>query len=289
MKTTIGRTIGVALPTVFLATAFVYGQASGQGQQNPPNPPAQQGQAPPAKPSSTADSSPPPVNAEEEAAYKAFFEAKGTDVQRVIQMGEELLKKYPESRYRESVYSRLTNAYLAAGDVDKMLVAGEKALELRRDDVDVLAVMAYAIPRRANPAALDGSQKLAKAEAYAKQTIELLAALPKPASMSDEDFARAKNDKLSMCHSGLGLVDFHRQKYADAANELQEATKLASTPDPVDFFLLGLVLDQTKKYADAVTAYGRCSDLAGPMQARCKQNMEEAKKRAATQLAPPKL
>jgi tetratricopeptide (TPR) repeat protein len=283
-----GNTIGVTFLTVFLAPAFLYGQGSGQGQQNPPSPPVQPGQAPPAKPAFTVDSSPPPANAEEEAAYKAFFEAKGNDLQHVIQTGEEFLKKYPESRYRESVYSRLTNAYLAAGDVDKMLVAGEKALELRKDDVDVLAVMAYAIPRRANPAALDGGQKLAKAEAYAKQTIELLAALPKPPNMSDEDFTKAKNDKLSMCHSGLGLVDFHRQKYVDAASEFEEATKLASAPDPVDFFLLGMVLDQTKRYTEAVTAYGRCSGLGGPMQARCKQNMEEAKKRASTQLTPPK-
>lgn len=287
MATTMGKTVRVTLLSVFLPPVFLYGQASGQGQQNPPSPPAQQGQAPPAKPAVTIDS-PPSANAEEEAAYKAFFEAKGNDLQTVIQAGEEFLKKYPESRYRESVYSRLTNAYLAAGDVDKMLVAGEKALELRKDDVDVLAVMAYAIPRRANPAALDGGQKLAKAEAYAKQTIELLAALPKPPNMSDEDFNKAKNDKLSMCHSGLGLVDFHRQKYVDAANEFEEATKLASNPDPVDFFLLGMVLDQTKRYAEAVTAYGRCSGLTGPMQARCKQNMEEAKKRASTQLTPPK-
>lgn len=290
MKRMIGKTIGVALLVVFLSAAFVYGQGSGQGQQNPPSPPAQQGQAPPpAKPGSPPESAPPPVNAEEEAAYKAIFEMKNTDSARLIQLGEEFLKKYPDSRYREGVYARLTTVYLSANELDKMLAAGEKALELKPDDVDVMSLMAWVIPRRGvNPAALDSNQRLAKTEKYAKQAIELLAAWPKPANMSDEDFARAKNEKLSMAHSGLGFVYYYRQRYADAASEFEQATKLVSIPDPVDFYGLGLSLNQTQRFADAATAFGRCSELGGPMQPRCKQGMEDAKKRAATQLAPPK-
>ncbi len=289
MKTAMGKIIGVALLAALVSAASAYAQGSGQGQQNPPNPPAQQGQStPPAKPSFSIDSTPPPVNAEEEAAYKAIFDLKGTDFQHQIQMSEEFLKKYPESRYRESVYSRLTGAYLSAGEVDKMLAAGEKALELKPDDVDVLALMALVIPRRANPSALDGNQKLARAEQYAKQSIEILTKLPKPANLSDADFAKAKNEKLSMCHSGLGLVYYHRQKFVDAANEFEQATKLVSTPDPVDFFVLGLALNETKRFADAATAFGHCSEIPGPIQARCKQNQEDAKKRASTQLTPPK-
>jgi tetratricopeptide (TPR) repeat protein len=291
MKTTAGKVIGVTLLVALVSAASAYAQGSGQGQQNPPpsNPPAQQGQpTPPAKPSLSMDSAPPPVNAEEEAAYKTIFELKGTDFQHQIQLSEEFLKKFPESRYRESVYSRLTMAYLSAGEVDKMLAAGEKALELKSDDVDVLALMALVMPRRVNPSALDGNQKLTRAEQYAKQSIEILAALPKPANLSDAEFAKAKNEKLSMCHSGLGFVYYHRQKYADAANEFEQATKLASNPDPVDFFVRGLSFNEAKRPADAAAAFGHCSEIPGPMQARCKQNQDDAKKRASTQLTPPK-
>jgi len=91
-----------------------------------------------------------------------------------------------------------------------------------------------------------------------------------------------------MAHSGLGFVYFHRQKYADSATELEQATKLASTPDPVDYFLLGVVLEQTKRYTDAVAAYGHCADVSGVMQARCKQALESARKQAAAKSAPPK-
>ncbi len=273
---------------VLAALALCLAPVIGQGQQNPPSVPPGQS-APPAKPAPSSDApTPPPINPEEETAYKAMFDLKGSEFQRQIQLGEDFLKKYPASRYAESVYSRLASAYLAAGDVDKMFAAGEKALELKPDDVDVLALMALVMPRRLNTSALDAAQRLDRAEKYARQGIELLATLPKPATLTDADFARAKNDKLSMCHSGLGFIHFYRQKYADSASELEQAAKLSSAPDPVDFFLLGTVLHQMKRYNDAVSAYGHCSELGGPMQARCKQAQDAAKKLAATELTTPK-
>ncbi len=277
----------LALPALFLASVSwaQSGQGSGQGQQNPPKPPAQPtqpGQTAPAQPAAPA----PPVNKEEEDAYKAFFELKG-DAQRRIQLGEDFLKKFPESHYRESVYSQLATAYLSAGQEDKMFAAGEKALELNPKDVDVLSLMAWVMPRRTGANTLDADQKLNRSENYSKQAMELLVAMQKPPGMTDEDFTKAKNEKLSMCHSGLGVVLFQRGKYADAAAELEQATKLAVTPDPTDYYVLGLVYMNSKHYADAAGAFGRCT-TSGPLQERCKQQVESAKKLAVTQLSAPK-
>lgn len=291
MKTMVGKRIwltllALALLPVAWASA---GQGYGQGQQTPPKPaqpaqPAQPGQtgAQPAAPA-------PPVNAEEEAAYKAFFEFRGEPA-RKVELGEEFLKKFPESRYRSGIYSGMASAYAALGEQDKIVAAGEKALELSPDEVNVLALLALVLPRSVNPGALDTNQKLDKAEKYSKQAITLLATMPKPAGLTDEDFAKAKNERLSMCHSGLGIGYFHRQKYADSAAELEQATQLVSPPDPVDLYVLGLAYMNTKRFADAANALGRCVDGAGPgpFQDRCKQGAEQAKKQAATQLAPPK-
>jgi tetratricopeptide (TPR) repeat protein len=287
MTSLIPNRFWLALPALFLASVSwaQSGQGSGQGQQNPPKPPAQPtppGQTAPAQPEAPA----PPVNKEEEDAYKAFFELKG-DSQRRIQLGEDFLKKFPESRYRESVYSQLATAYLSAGQEDKMFAAGEKALELNPKDVDVLSLMAWVMPRRAGANTLDADQKLNRSENYSKRAMELLVALPKPPGMTDEDFTKAKNEKLSMCHSGLGVVFFQRGKYADAAAELEQATKLAATADPTDYYVLGLVYMNRKHYPDAAGAFGHCT-TSGPLQERCKQHMENAKKLAATQLSAPK-
>jgi len=290
MKKRIGKMLVLILPALLIfvfvecAAGAGRGQGYGQGQQAPPKAPAQPGQA------ATAPAEPPapPVNAEEEAAYKAFYEAKPTEIQSQIQLGEEFLKKFPESRYREGIYSRLTGVYLTAGQEDKMFAAGEKALELNANNVDVLSLMAMVLSRRATPGALDADQKLQKSERYSTQAINLLTTIQKPEALSEEDFTRAKNDKLSMCHSGLGFVHFHRQKFADSATALEQATKLASAPDVADFFVLGLAYHNTQRHADAVTVFERCAEAAGPLQERCKQGLEQAKKLAGTQLTRPK-
>lgn len=285
MTSAIRKTVWPALLALLFTSVAWVGQGYGQ-QQNPPKPPAQPappGQAAPAQPGTL----PPPVNKEEEDAYKTLFEMKG-NAERKIQLGEDFLKKFPQSQYVESVYSQLTAAYVATGQTDKTFAAGEKALELKQDDVDVLALLAWVMPRRIGASALDADQKLEKSEKYGKQAIALLTPLQKPATMSDEDFTKAKNEKLSMCHSGLGIVYFHRQRYADSAAELEQAAKLAVAPDPTDFYVLGLAYMNTKRYSDAVGAFGHCGEAPGPLQDRCKQDQASAKKLAATQLAPPK-
>ncbi len=294
MKRTIGKTLWLvallALGVTLALGTLVTAQSSGQGQQTPPKPPTPPGQTPPQNPPAQPaqpENAAPAVNPEEEAAYKAFFEAKG-DPKQVIKLGEDFLKKFAESRYREGVYSKLANSYLATGEEEKMFAAGDKALELNPSNVDVLALMAYVLPRRVNPNSLDAEQRLQKSERYSKQAITLVEAMQKPASLSDEDFAKAKNDKLSMCHSGLGFVYFHRQKFADSATEFEQATKLAAQPEPSDFFIMGIDLEQMKRFGDASAAYGHCGDLQWAWQDRCKQKQQETKKLAAAQPQPPK-
>jgi len=285
MRRKLNNTPGLILLALVLLAGTVAAQGYGQGQQPPkqPAPPTQPGQAA-AQPATPAA---PIVNAEEEAAYKALFDLKPDPPDAVIQKGEEFLKTFPESRYREAVYSKLTTAYLAINDMDKMFAAGEKALELNPNDVDVLPLMALVVSRRAQPGSLDFDQKIAKAEKYARQSIALLAEIVKPVNMTDEEFAGAKSQKLSMAHSGLGMVFFQRQKYADAVGEFEQATTLIPSADPVDYFLLGLCLQQTKRYSDAATAFEKCA-VSPVMQNRCKPAVDQAKKQAAAQPAPPK-
>jgi len=269
-----------------MSTAWAAPEQSSSQQQNPPKPPAQPTQPGQAK-SAPPETSPPPVNKEEEDAYKTLFETKDNPA-RKIQLGEDFLKKFPQSRYMETVYSQLTAAYLATGEVDKMFAAGEKALELRADDVDVLALLAWVMPRRIGSSALDADQKLDRSEKYGKQAIALLTTLQKPTALTDEDFTKAKNEKLSMCHSGLGVVYFYRHRYADSAAELEQATKLSTAADPTDYYVLALAYLSTKRYSDAAGAFGRCGEVAGSLQDRCKQELASAKKLATTQLVPPK-
>ncbi len=251
--------------------------AQQQGQQ-PPKPPVQPGQ--PAQQPAPAEPAAPPVNQAEEDAYKLFFGLPRSDNERVIELGEDFVKKFPESRYREAVYTRMVNAYLSMEKMDLMYTTGEKALELNPNNADVLSVLSWAIPRKWDSQALGAQQQLAKVEGYGKKAIEVIEAMAKPESMTEEDFNRAKSDKLSMAHSGLGVINYHRARFAEMALELEAATKLSTNPDPVDFYLLGVAYQSSRRWTEAAGAFEKCSE-GGPLVDRCKSGVANAKKQAA--------
>lgn len=266
-----------------------YGQ--GQSQQPPkpaPPPPPAGSQTPPATAPANAPVELPKGNLAEQADYNAFYALKPSDTDLLVQQGEDFLKKYPDSVYRVSIYSKLAMAYFNKRDMDKMFASGEKALELNPDDVDVLTLLGWVLPHTYNPNELDAEQKLVKAEQYSKHALELLANLPKPVNLTDEAFAKSKNSELARGHSGLGLVYFRRGKFAESVAEMQQATQLNPSPDPVDYYVMGVDLQQLKRLADAAVAFGKCAESPSSLQAPCKQNEEEAKKQAAAQPAPGK-
>jgi tetratricopeptide (TPR) repeat protein len=255
------------------------GQQQAQPAQQPQpgqQPAAQPGQQPAAQPAA------PPVakNAAEEKAYKHFFEVLPSNPQEVISEGDAFVKKYPDSEYNSGVYARMANAYRQLGNEDKMFEMGQDSLKLNPNNVDMLSLMAYSIPRRIDPNDLDSSEKLQQAEDYAKKGIALIPTMVKPANMTDERFAAARNSELSSCHSGLGLVYFYQHNLPGMITELETAVKLDPTPDPTDQFLLGYAYVQAGRYADAVTPLTACS-AEGPMAPRCKQLLATAKQHVA--------
>jgi tetratricopeptide (TPR) repeat protein len=261
----------------------------GQGSQS--QPPAQQSDKPktPAATPLTLDA-PAPVNAEEDAAFKAFQAVDPNDAAKKIEAGEAFLLKYPESRYKAPIYGALTYAYLQAGNTQKMQEFGEKEIALAPNDVSTLALLGQTLPRSIHGSASspDNVQTLAKAEQYSKQAIEITPTLPKPEGMTDEVFAIAKNQALAMAHSGLGLVYVRRGKNAEAIPELEQAVKIDPKPDPVNYYLLGMANKSMSHFADAVAAFNKCAAMGGPMEGTCKAQSEDAKKLGATQLSAPK-
>jgi tetratricopeptide (TPR) repeat protein len=249
-------------------------------QQQPPAKPGDQGQPPPMTGLTPADA--PKVDPEEEKAYKDFADLKADDFDKQIDSGEDFVKKYPQSKYNLIVYSRLTTAYYGKQQMDKMYAAGDKALALDGDNVDVLVLIGWVIPHNIDPNDLDSDRRLAKAEGYEKHALELLPTLPKPEGLADDQFAAAKKREEATAHSGLGLVYFRQQKPGDSLKELQLATVDSAQPDPVNYFIMGLDLGDLKRFSDAADAFQKCAQIPGGLADRCKQAAEKAKAQAAT-------
>lgn len=230
----------------------------------------------------------PKADPEEEAAYKAFNDTKPDDADKRIQLGEKYVEKYPSGKYDAQVYSGLTVAEYAKLDLPKMYADADKALALNPDDVNVLVLVGWVIPRKFDPNDLAADRTLDKGEKYEKHALEVLATLPKPANLSDEQFAKVKAQGESQAHSGLGLIYFRRQNYAESVEELKKATTDPANQDPVDYYILGLDLTQLKRFSESADAFQKCAAIPGGMQDRCKQMGADAKKQAAATPAAPK-
>jgi tetratricopeptide (TPR) repeat protein len=294
METGMNRTKRTGTPILLAALAagsIAWAQAPTSGQ--PQTPPPAQAEKPKdqVEPLTLAPAAP-PVNAEEDAAIKAFRDIPNSsaDLQKKIQAGNDFVQKYPTSRYRAEVYSWLVKGYMSSGDVAKMQAAGEKDLELNPNDVQILAILGSALPRSmaSNLTEEQKEKVLTQAEQYSNKAIELAPTITKPAGMPDEMFIGAKNQTMAMAYSGLGLVAFRRGKFSDAIPNLEKSVRLEPEPDPVNYFVLALSNEKASHFDDAVAAFTKCAAIQGGLQATCKQGIEEAKKLGATQLSIPK-
>jgi tetratricopeptide (TPR) repeat protein len=102
-----------------------------------------------------------------------------------------------------------------------------------------------------------------------------------PEGMSDQQFADYKKQVLTTAHSGLGLIYFRQARFEDSAKELEEATQNASTLDPTDYLVLGGDYQNLSRFKEAADAFNRCAQIAGPLQAGCKEYADSSAKRAA--------
>jgi tetratricopeptide (TPR) repeat protein len=286
-------TTGALLAMMLAAAQGAVAQyPSNSNKQNPP--PASNQNPPPAASTdksknslSLDDPNAAPVNAEEDAAFKALSDP-AIDQAKRIELGEAFLQKYPNSRYRSPVYGMLVMAYVQSGQVQKMEETADKEIALNPNDVQVMAVVGQTLPRAMNSKTPEPDKVLAKAEQYSRKAIELTPTLPKPATITDDAFSMAKNQTLGMAHGGLGLVLIRRGKFSDAIPELNQAVTIDPTPDPVNYYLLGMANAKTSHFDDSVAAYNKCAAVVGAMQETCKKSAEEAKKLGATQLSAPK-
>jgi len=266
--------------------AVAQSSQSSQGQQ--PAPSQDKSKTPEATPLSLDAAPPPPVNAEEDTAFKAFQALAPGEHPKKIELGEAFVQKYPQSRYLPAIYSSLTISYMQTNQIPKMLEIGDKAVALTPSDVTTLAILSQTISRVTNSTTPNASQQLQKAEKYSKSAIEIIPTMTKPANLTDEAFTAAKNQALVAAHSGLGLVYVKTGKNQEAIGELEASIKLDSNPDPVNYYLLGIANKSTSHFEDAIAAFNKCAEIAGQMQPTCKAQAEDAKKKSATELSAPK-
>jgi tetratricopeptide (TPR) repeat protein len=214
------------------------------------------------------------------AAFQAF--SKESDAAKKIAKGREFLRKYPKSPFEEQVDAVLTDTYRTQADWTNEYHYADQALALNPNDPDVLATVGWTIPHVYQTSDPNAQEELDKAEKYAKHALEALAALAKPHSMNDEEFAAAKAKRTFQAHSALGLVYFRRQDYDNSAKELELATKDNPAQDQTDLYVLGVDRMHLSRFGEAADAFHGCSQIAGALQDPCKKNATAADAQAGS-------
>jgi tetratricopeptide (TPR) repeat protein len=266
-------TIALALAATIFGAATIQAQAaaqtpapSTQGQQPAPN-----GQPAAGQNGQGRGGRGPTIDPAEEAAFKAFNTATDNDAK--ITAGESFEQKYPNSHYLETVQATLVNLYYAKQDWTKFYAEADKTIAKDPDNVPVLTLVGWVIPRvykaddPAEPAKLDESEK------YEKHALDLIASMQKPAQLSDDQFNQAKASAASEAHSGLGMTYFRRNDFDNSAKELSTATtEAAADVDPADLYILGVDYQKLNRNTDAADAFNKCGQIPGSLQDRCKQS-----------------
>jgi len=238
----------------------------------------------------------PMPSAEESADYKAVQAELNPD--KAIALAEAFAQKHPQSDVLSYVYMYEANAYQTKNDVVKLVAAAEKSLELKKDNLVTLGMLAYAIPtlQFINLHQADEEQQLAKAENYCQDAlkgIDLISNPPTP----DPEFARHKTMFIASIHSDLGMIHLDRAQLglmgldkaelAKAEAEYKLAVSLTDQPEPNDYFRLGDACRLQGKLDDAIAAYTKASEVGqGPVKQFAEQQIEALKKTKAQPASP---
>jgi tetratricopeptide (TPR) repeat protein len=92
---------------------------------------------------------------------------------------------------------------------------------------------------------------------------------------------------LAIAHSGLGLVNFHRGKYAEAIAELDQSVKLDPRSDPVNYCVMGIANHDASHFLEAAAAFSKCAEFQGSLQATCKDSAQKDANEAPAQSSSP--
>lgn len=217
----------------------------------------------------------------EETAYEGFHKTSMQNPDKKIKLGLSFINKYPHDRYTETVYQELIQTYYAKQDLPDFYAYSDKGISLFPDDVPLLALTSWVLPRTYTHDDPDGPKKLEKSETYAKHALATLGAMTRPESLSAQQFDEFKTTEAAVAHSGLGLVYFRRSEFDDSVKELQTAIQSEAKPDPSDYFVLGADFENLSRYKDAADAFGHCAEVAGGLQENCKKLAAEAQHAAA--------
>lgn len=204
--------------------------------------------------------------------YKQIFFAKlssETDPGKVISLLDEYTKLVDDPETRPLIYEQYMRTYLRLEDRSKVLEYANKALTLNPDNMEVISFTVSAYLRK--PADLESAMAQAqKAVAIA----DALDSRPRPAPLTDDQWAKQKSQWKALAYSTRGLVELQKDETLETAVGDLEKARDFSPADPLIQYRLGIAYWKSKKIDDAINALARSAAVPSEIQTQAAQLLE---------------
>jgi tetratricopeptide (TPR) repeat protein len=209
--------------------------------------------------------------------YNAFQAARAeTNPQARVKLLDDFVSKFPNSSLMTYVYqlyyttySELKNYPKTIEYVDKLLALGDKLDAGTR--LGAIQERVKDFPAAYNPKAPDANDQLVKARDTALLGVQLLQAFPKPANMTDEQFAEQKKNGILFFYGSAGFAQLQLKDYPGAISTFKAS--LALNPnDAATSYRLGVAYLEMKppQWLDGFWEVARAIDLKIPDDAKVK-------------------
>ena len=253
----------LAILSLGILSFTVGAAAQTSGQPAKQNPPAA-GQAAPAQSAATAPAAKRPPQAKTQPEFDAWkLAVASADVAALEKAADDFATKFPDSELRVLIYQNAMRLYQNANNAEKTEAMGRKVLSLDADNPEALVIVSEVIAERTHDSDLDKDQRFGEAITMAQKAMQTLDTdISVPAGTPQEKIDAYKAGLRSNAYSILGTIDFKKENYAGAQENLQKSIDAyPSSPVAVDILRLALALDKQGKYPEALKVANRAVEL----------------------------
>lgn len=205
--------------------------------------------------------------------YSLFRVAvESRDPKTVIEFGEALEIRNPNSQYMAQTEIAMFAAYRQSGATDKAVALAEKVLATDQSNEEMLLIVADAYSNK--------KQDPDKIHLYTAKAAEIMAARPAPAGVSAADWEKHQKDVVGIARYMNGRLYYNEKKWADTDRELRVALPLVDTNPAIKaevLYYLGFANFTLQKPQEAANFYKACAALPGPFQAQAAKNLQAVK------------
>src|SRR5260370_11966848 len=194
-------------------------------------------------------------------AYKAA--AASTDPAALEKAADDFATKFPDSELRVLLYKNAMRIYQSANNAEKTDAMGRKVLGFDADDPEALVIVAEVIAERTRDSDIDKDQRFGEAISMAKKATQTVDTdIQVPAGTPQDKIDAYKSLLRSNAYSILGTIEFKKENYAGAQENLQKSIDAFPTnPDSVVILRLALPLDKHEKYPQALKVANHAVEL----------------------------